>query len=758
MAADEEGTHARLKALRQEYIEPRIAEHRGHIVKLTGDGALVEFPSVVDAINCAIALQKVIPAQQANIPVNQRIYIRIGINIGDVIMDDGDIYGDGVNIAARLEPLAEPGGVCVSRTVYEYAKSNASFTFEPMGQHQVKNIPEPVTVYRVVTGNETTLSRTPSRAKLRLSHFVVSIVILALGSAVIFPLWYSSWSTQQSVRDEMLPSDEKPWLAVLPFDNLSDDSDQEYFADGLTDDLITDLSKISGLSVIARNSVFAYKGGSIDVRDIAKGLNVDYVLEGSVRRAGRRVRINAQLVDGKSGNHLWADRFDREAEDVFSVQDEVIQHIIQALAVELSASEEERLDRPPTTNLEAYDYYLRAEQASRSGFRPRLREALDLYKKAIVLDPEFADAYAADARTAAYAMRSNYDDVIPGPVARKRAYQNAGRALEIASGSPLPFAVLAILQVVDDRHDEALESAKQAVALGPSDAEAHAALSLVLTFIGHHEEAVEAIVSAMRLNPSLPTSDQIVAGLAFLLNDDAERAIEILEDARAEAPNVDDVHAILAAAYASADRFDEARLASNEVLRISPSLSVEQYRIIFAQFRHHDDRVKILDALSASGLPQWPYGFSADPDDKLMGEEISQLALGRTWQGRIEAEGPALAQIQSGGELALRTARHISTGSAFVADDMLCEQIELLSFGFPARSAVPSTASMHRHRKKTSFPTFMSTRTKSFIFRRLNDDAVQLKRSCSISVLRLGQFFSALASQSSRAGPSSSST
>jgi TolB-like protein/Tfp pilus assembly protein PilF len=479
------------------------------------------------------------------------------------------------------------------------------------------------------------------------------------------------------------PLPEKPSIAVLPFTNLSDDPSQEYFADGLTDDLITDLSKISGLFVIARNTVFTYKGRAVDIREVARKLGVRYVLEGSVRRAGDRIRINAQLIDSETGGHIWADRLDRDASDIFAAQDEVVRHIVDTLAVQLSAPEQQRLERLPTNNLEAYDYYLRAEQAARTGFRPQLREALRLYEKATALDPSFAQAFAADARTAAYVMRNNYDDVLSAPVARKRAYEHAGKALEIDSEAPLPFSVLAVLQVVDGRHEEALASAERAVALGPSEAEAHAALSLVLTFSSRHADAVAAVQTAVQLNPNLPTGDRIVAGLAFLLNDQPERAIDILERARAEAPNVDDTHVMLTVAYTLTGRTDAARAAAAEAVRLTPVLCVEQYRMIFGYLRSGQDLAKILDALSAGGLPEWPYGFSADSRDRLTAAEIERLAFGRTWQGRVEGGGQALALIKPNGELVFRTMTQLVTGRAFVSGDRLCERIEALSLGRP---------------------------------------------------------------------------
>lgn len=680
MAADETGTHARLGATRREVLNPLIAAHNGRIVKLIGDGALVEFPSVIDAVTCAVAMQAGVAERQVGVPDDQRIQFRIGINIGDVIIDEGDIYGDGVNVAARLEPLAEPGGVCVSRTVVEYTKGKLDLHFEPMGEHRLKNIPESISVYRVVPGSAPQgHSKRRGPAARWMAIGAVAIVVSALA------LWLQPWQlfTPPQVRQGDLASPNRLSLAVLPFDNLSADKEDEYFADGLTDDLITDLSKIAALFVIARNSVFSYKGSAVDTRAIASELGVRYILEGSVRRAGDQLRINAQLIDSETGGHLWAERFDRGPSDIFAVQDDVIRQVVDALDIDLSTSEKERLTRLPTKNLEAYDYYLRAEQAARTGFGGQLREALRLYERAMALDGTFAEAFAADARTAAYVMRSNYDDVLPGPVARKRAYEHAGKALEINPEAPLPFAVLAVLQVVDARHQEALASAQRAVALGPSDAEAYAALSLVLTFGGRHADAVAAIETAIRVNPNLPTTDRIVAGLAFLLNDDPEQAIEVLEKARAVSPNVDDVHVILTAAYASAGRTDEANRAAVEAVRLSPNVCIELYRVVLSHFRSSQDLAKVLAALKAGGLPEWPHGFSADPGNRMAAAEVGRLAFGRTWQGRLEGGGPALSQIERDGKLAFRTTNYIATGRAFMAGDTLCEQVEALSLGRP---------------------------------------------------------------------------
>ncbi|MEZ5865582.1 MAG: tetratricopeptide repeat protein [Geminicoccaceae bacterium] len=474
---------------------------------------------------------------------------------------------------------------------------------------------------------------------------------------------------------------ERPGIAVLPFASL--DPDEAYVAEGLAGDLVTDLARVSGLFVVGRNAIPADAGTDGDLRDTARRLGVRYVVEGDVRHAADRLRINVQLVDTATGEHLWAERFERDAADILAVQDEVRQRIVEALSIQLSPAEAQRLERLPTTNLEAYDDYLRAGHAARTGFRPKLGEALQLYARAATLDPTFAEALAADARLSVDIMRNNYDDILPAPVARQRAYERAGRALQIDPEAALPFAVLAVLQVVDGRHDDAIASAERAVALAPGDAEAHAALGLVLTFSGRHADAVAAVEQALKLNPRPPTSDAIVAGMAFLLNDQPDRAIAVLEQARAEAPNVDDVHAMLAAAYAEAGRADEARRAVDSALRYGTNVCTEVYRVILAHFREAADEARILAAMAAAGMPQWPSGFDTESLEHLRSAEIRPIVFGRLWRGRLEGGAAAIAQYEADGRMAFRTASLIATGRVFVDGDRLCERIEATMLGRP---------------------------------------------------------------------------
>lgn len=645
MGKDEDGTLARLKACRGEVIDPALAAHGGRLVKLMGDGALAEFASVVDAVRCAASIQRAMALRNQQEPDARRILLRIGINLGDVIVEGDDLYGDGVNIAARLEALSEPGGICMSGTAFDHARHKVDVGFASLGELGLKNIADPVRVYRVLL--EPSSTGTVTAAPRRLS---VRTLIYGAAGAVLIAALALFWAWRSPAPAE------RPSVAVLPFANLSGDAGEDYYADGITEDLITDLAKLSGLAVIARNSVFPYKGRPIVLADVARELGVRYVVEGSVRRNGERIRVNAQLSDTATGASLWADRFDRGAADVFAVQDEVIRHVAKALGVQLTSSEQERVARPPTANLEAYDNFLRGEQAAKSGLRVQMREALAFYAKATELDPSFAEAFAADARTCVHIWRSIYDERLQGPLARKRAYEKAGRALELDPELSLPYAILGLLQVVDRRYEEALASARRAVTLGPGNAEAQVALGYVLLFAGNRSEATAAIESALQIDPNLSAIDRQVAGLVFLLNGDDDRAIEILERGRKDAPSVGDLQIMLAAAYARSGRLEEARAAIAEGQRLVPSNdSLASYRVSHAHFRDPKDLDLLIGALRRAGLSDWPMGFMGDERDQRKGDAIARLVLGHTLQGHLETGQPAIMQIGHDGKTAFRS-------------------------------------------------------------------------------------------------------
>lgn len=680
MGEDEVGTLERLMSCRRELVDPAIEEFHGRIIKLMGDGALVEFASVVDAVQCAAAIQRKM-AERDQGTAEARIRFRIGVNLGDVIVDGSDIYGDGVNIAARLEAMAEPGGICISGTAFDHAVHKVDVGFAGLGEQRLKNIADPVRAYRVLLdpGESGKIVAAPRRPGPRVMVFagVATLVIILL--AGIF-----AWQWQKPTALG------KPSVAVLPFANLSGDSSQDYFADGITEDLITDLAKLSGLDVIARNSVFAYKGKPLVLADVGRDLGVRFVVDGSVRRTGDQIRLNAQLIDIATGDNLWANRFDRGIAEVFAVQDEMSREVATALGVQPSAMESERMARPPTSNLEAYDYYLRAEQAARSGGGSGLRKALALYEKAEEVDTAFAEAFAADALTSVYVWRAGFDDITQSALARKRAYEKAGKALELDPDLSSPYALLGIMQVIDRHYDEAIASAKRAVAIGPGDAGSHIALGYVQLFAGNHAEAANAVETALKLDPNLPPMDREIAGLVFLLRGDTAKAIETLERTRDDAPADGGFRILLAAAYARAGRLQDAKAEIAEGLRVtsrseSPARrrSLAAWRHFYANLRHPEDLALIIDAMRQAGLPEWPFNFTADEQNRLNGAEIASLVLGHTLQGQLEPDRqPAIMQVAQDGTAGFRTMTRMLTLRVYVDHDVLCEQSEN-SFGRP---------------------------------------------------------------------------
>ena len=456
MGQDEAGTLARIKALRGELIDPQIAAHKGRIVKTTGDGLLVEFASVIDAARCAIAWQKAMAERGG--PAGSNIEWRIGINLGDVIIDDGDIFGDGVNIAARLEGLAKPGGICISARVHEDAAGKVDATFEDIGEPELKNIDRSVRVYRV-----------------------------RLGAGAQMP----SAATAPALPD-------KPSIAVLPFQNMSGDPEQDYFCDGMVEDIITGLSRIKWLLVIARNSSFVYKAKSVDVKQVGRELDVRYVLEGSVRKAGNRVRITAQLVEAQSGAHLWAERYDRPMDDIFALQDEMTLSVVGAIAPSLRAAEIERVKRNRPDSLHAYDLVLRALPLVEAGNPHEAAQAIPLLERAISVSSGYALAHGLLAE----AHHLKYQFGARGEEDRAAAVANARTVLAIGAddADALSYAAFVIAQ---DAHDlaTAIDTFDRAIALSPSLAHAHSQLAVVLVHLGKAQEAIEHAEQTIRLSP-----------------------------------------------------------------------------------------------------------------------------------------------------------------------------------------------------------------------------------------------------------------
>lgn len=669
MSQDEIGTLSRLKALRRDFVEPLIGEHHGRVVKLMGDGALVEFASVIDAVACAVEIQKIAAQQNRDVPEHSRIIFRIGINLGDVIIDGEDFYGDGVNVAARLQGLSEPGGIIVSGTAYDHAHNKLGLAFKALGECRLKNIPEPVRVYRVQLKEAVAGGKWRSRKW----SLVASALVLAMG--VSLALWPRTIALFQGNGVERTGSAaEKPSIAVLPFSDLGDSPGRDYFAAGLTDDLITDLSKISGLLVIARTSAFSFKDRSIDPQHIAEQLNVRYLVEGSIRRSDDAIRINVQLIDTRTGSNIWAERYDRDYAKIFALQDEVIQHIVEALSVRLTEGEKNQIARLPTRNLEAYDFYARAEQKVYAIDYRSLGEALSLYQKAIALDPAFADAYSGYARASVDVLGFDYQTLMLSAVARQRAYEAAGRALELNPQSARAYAVLGILQMLDGEMEEAMASVQNAVTLDPNGAEAELNLAIVLTYAGKNPEALAAMQRVLQLDPKPRAQVFEHYGFVLYMNRQYEKAIETVSEVQAE-DRSDLGLETLAMSNARLGRMAEARSAVAAILKRAPGQSLASPRVVYAHHRRQEDLDHRLEALRAAGFPEWCYDFHGRAEDRLDGPTLRTLVSDGTWIGRQYDGEPFLMELNSKGVFALRSQKdNLITGDYAVEGNVFCTQ------------------------------------------------------------------------------------
>ncbi|MDP6805731.1 MAG: adenylate/guanylate cyclase domain-containing protein [Rhodospirillales bacterium] len=532
MGEDEEGTLAALTAHRAELIEPCIAEHRGRLVKTTGDGLLAEFASAVDAVRCAVAYQDGMRDRNAEVPNDRRIEFRIGVNLGDVMVQDDDVFGDGVNVAARLEGLAEPGRIVVSGKVHDEVRGKVEAAFNDLGPQRVKNIAEPVPAFGVR---------------------------LDAGGAA-------------PAHDPALP--DRPSIAVLAFDNMSGDAEQEYFSDGIAEDIITDISKISGLFVIARNSSFAYKGETVDVKRVARELGVKFVLEGSVRKAANRVRITAQLIDGSSGGHLWAERYDRVLEDIFAIQDEITRNIVAALKVELDLDERQRIGGPATTSIEAYDLALRARELLLRHNRKDNVEATKLFERSIELDPDFITAHAELALVLYTAYLNGWNDDTEATLQRGRRL--ASRAVELDPSDPQGHWALAYGRLWTRDLAGAIEAIERAAALGPNYAEAYASRGYILSYASRPADAIESLEKSMRLDPQHPRIWLHFLAHAYFIAADYDEAAALLERRIRLQPETDISRVLLASCYGHLGRPRDAGDQWAEVLQINPGYSVER--------------------------------------------------------------------------------------------------------------------------------------------------------------------------------------
>jgi len=562
MGEDEAGTLARLKALRSEFLHPKVAEHGGRIVKTTGDGTLIEFASAVDAVSHAVDVQRGMAERNAGVAEHEQIRLRIGINVGDVIIDGDDIHGDGVNVAARLEALAEPGGICVSAAVHDHVHGRLDVAFEDLGDQQVKNIASPVRVFQFqleARGAGPLTDRTdPSRAPRR------------------------------------------PAIAVLPFTNLSGDPEQEVFADGLTEDLITALSHWRSFSVIARNSTFAYKGTSPDIREVAAHLGVRYVLEGSVRRAGERIRITAQLIDGETGNHVWAERYDRNLTDFFDLQDEITQAIAARVEPEFSSAEQRRAHRRPVSDFAAWEWYQRGASALNELTPDSIEHARECFIRAIEIDPTDSGPYSALAFCHFRRIVDSYSE------SRQEELENviryARRAVALDDSDAFAHFVLGCGYAYLGQHARAIAEGRRAVELNPNHAAARMGLGIRLSYDGNPQEGIRHLELAVRLNPDGPHIELRLFNLAeaHLNNRDYEKAIEWARKSIARREDFPLPHLVLASALGHLGRSGEAQAALATALELRPNVfSNRKYSILY---RRPEDSGHILDGLRKAGL------------------------------------------------------------------------------------------------------------------------------------------------------------
>jgi adenylate cyclase len=543
MEADERSTAAALDAAR-DIFRAEIESNHGHVVNMAGDSVLAVFDTAAGAVTAALAVQRTLDALSADVPDESRMRFRIGVHLGDVMEKaDGDLYGDGVNIAARLQALAEPGGIIVSEAVRGAVKSRVAATFDDRGPQAIKNIADPVRAFSVrleaAKRSPTPVASTSTRRlPRRVPWLAVAAVALLIGIGTTVWLLQSR-SAAPVVATTTVPviptPPGKPSIAVLPFDNMSGDPEQAYFADGITEDLITDLSKVSGLFVIARNSTFAYKGKSRDIREIGKVLGVRYVLEGSVQRSGANIRVNAQLIDATSGGHVWADRYDVDLKNIFGLQDTVTRNVVKALAVELTKDDSERVASRGTNNVQAYDVFLKGWEHYQRQTPDEFRAAIVDFKKAAELDPNYGRAYAALAATywETYTRYWGQAVGIGHNTGGNDVQYGAEQFLAKAMRAPTPLAhqVASAMLVHAQQHEEAIVEAKRAIAADPNDADGYIALANALSFIGKPGEAQEAVERAMRLNPHYPSSYLYQRGLAQFGANRLDEAASSLEKA-----------------------------------------------------------------------------------------------------------------------------------------------------------------------------------------------------------------------------------
>ena len=618
MGADETGTLTRLRAIRQELVEPQIAAYHGRIVKLMGDGILIEFPSVVEALAGAVEMQRAVSRHNRDSADSQPILFRIGINVGDIIVEGDDIYGDGVNIAARLEGLAEPGGICISQMARDGVGNKLPLAYEDMGEQPVKNIAEPVRAYRVRvpadavmpgggTGSASIEPVTSPARPLYAGFALVIVVLIVLVAAYFLPGQPDPVpSTAVAVEADMAyPLPDKPSIAVLPFNNMSADPTQDYLSDGITESIITTLAKVPDLFVIARNSTFTYKGKSVPVKQVAEEQGVRYVLEGSVQKSANRIRINAQLIDALSGYHLWAEQYDREFSDIFELQDDINRQVMTELQVKLTRGEEARIWRRNTANTGAYTLFLRGVDLKEKFAELEMAEAQQLFKRALTLDSEFADAWAWLGWT--YLMQVRFKWVNDSTQGHAQALESLQKALAIDNTNPTALGLQAEFYLGDGNVEPALALYEKVLSVYPNDSMTANLYGDTLCVSGRYEEGLKFLKDSIRLSPYAPHWFFSALGRCHFALKDYKNAVHALEKARGLTPDWHMIHVNLAFTYMEAGAIDKAQAAVKELLKLEPTFTLDQYTSLINQmfpFQNSTLLDRQVAALRKAGVPE----------------------------------------------------------------------------------------------------------------------------------------------------------
>ncbi len=601
MRADEEGTFRALRTCRQA-IDRLVGDHQGRIFGTAGDSVIAEFASPVEALRCAVELQQAIEKNGDNLPDESRMRFRIGINLGDVMVEGTDLIGDGVNVAARIQELAQPGEICISAGVHELVKNKLALAYDDLGDLAVKNIAEPVRVHRVRAGPATAQRRTAAARPRRGWARALLWAALAAGATagalgLASYLGYLPLPRIGPLQETGRPQVGHASIAVLPFENLSGDASQDYFADGITEDMTLALGRFSDLSVVAREAARQYKGKPLKPGELSRDLGVRYSLQGSVRKDGDRVRVTAVLSDAMTGVQLWSDRYDGELKDVFAVQDDITRKVVGALAIKLSDIERQRSLAKRPENLQAYDYLQRGREVFRRNTRADNREARRLFEQAITLDPRYASAYVALGVSRVTAATSGWTEQTAE--ALSQAESLARKALELDGSNAEAHALLADIYLNRTQFDLARAEADQAIALNPNDATSHASRGGLLVFAGDAEEAIKSFEVAMRLSPSLNIVRLYPVGWAYYLGQRFEDAARVMEGAVHQNPDDYFAHACLAASYAQLGRTEDAARAAKATLHAWPFFHVDTFT---SQFNREADRAAIAEGLRKAGL------------------------------------------------------------------------------------------------------------------------------------------------------------